>query len=144
MTLAEKICTCRRKQGMSQEALAAQLNVSRQAVSKWETGDAEPESGKLIALARTFGVTVDWLLTGGGDLDEDVQKDENAGKIQELSAFPVSAPKKFCQTFRNLRPGYFLYLGCFLLLLFLSLTVTHALLPLPDFSFDLYRLRYFF
>lgn len=63
MTLAEKIYDCRKKSGRSQEALAEALGVSRQAVSKWETGDAEPELSKLRLLAAEFGVSVDWLLS---------------------------------------------------------------------------------
>lgn len=63
MTLAEKIYYCRKKSGRSQEALAEALGVSRQAVSKWETGDAEPELSKLRLLAAEFGVSVDWLLS---------------------------------------------------------------------------------
>lgn len=62
MKLNEKIFYCRRKAGLSQEALAEELGVSRQAVSKWETGDAVPEISKLLALAKTFDVTTDWLL----------------------------------------------------------------------------------
>lgn len=63
MKLSEKICYCRKKAGMSQEALAARIGVSRQAVSKWETGEAEPELGKLRLLAEAFGVSADWLLS---------------------------------------------------------------------------------
>ena len=63
MTLSEKIAYCRKKAGLSQEELAAQVGVSRQAVSKWELGDAVPEVGKLLALAKAFGVTTDWLLS---------------------------------------------------------------------------------
>ena len=63
MKLAEKIYTLRKKAGLSQEALAELLGVSRQAVSKWETGEAVPELPKLVLLARTFGVTTDWLLS---------------------------------------------------------------------------------
>ncbi len=66
MTLAEKIVWCRRRAGLSQEELAEKVGVSRQAVSKWELGDATPEVGKLLALARTFGVTTDWLLSEDG------------------------------------------------------------------------------
>ena len=43
MNLSEKILHCRRKSGLSQEALADKLGVSRQAISKWETGTASPE-----------------------------------------------------------------------------------------------------
>ena len=63
MKLNEKVFYCRRKAGLSQEALAEELGVSRQAVSKWETGDAVPEISKLLSLAKTFDVTTDWLLS---------------------------------------------------------------------------------
>ena len=63
MKLNEKIFYCRKKAGLSQEALAEELGVSRQAVSKWETGDAVPEIGKLLSLAKIFDVTTDWLLS---------------------------------------------------------------------------------
>ncbi|MBO5024395.1 MAG: helix-turn-helix transcriptional regulator [Clostridia bacterium] len=63
MNLQEKISYCRKKAGLSQEALAEKMDVSRQAISKWETGDAVPEVGKLKLLASVFGVTADWLLS---------------------------------------------------------------------------------
>lgn len=72
MKLNEKIFYCRRKAGLSQEALAENLGVSRQAVSKWETGDAVPEISKLLSLAKTFDVTTDWLLS------EEEPEEENA------------------------------------------------------------------
>lgn len=72
MKLNEKIFYCRRKAGLSQEALAEELGVSRQAVSKWETGDAVPEISKLLSLAKTFDVTTDWLLS------EEEPQEENA------------------------------------------------------------------
>ena len=62
MKLNEKILYYRKKAGLSQEALAAKVGVSRQAVSKWEVGDTGPELDKLVALAKTFGVTTDELL----------------------------------------------------------------------------------
>lgn len=74
MKLNEKIFYCRRKAGLSQEALAEKLGVSRQAVSKWETGDAVPEIGKLLALAKQFDVTTDWLLSEE-DAEEDAKED---------------------------------------------------------------------
>jgi len=63
MNLSQKIYDCRKKAGLSQEALAEKLGVSRQAISKWETGEATPEVGKLLLLANVFGVTTDWLLS---------------------------------------------------------------------------------
>ena len=63
MTLHEKILYYRKQARLSQEELAARVGVSRQAVSKWELGDATPEVDKLVALARVFGVTTDELLS---------------------------------------------------------------------------------
>ena len=60
--LSEKINQLRKKSGLSQEQLAEQLNVSRQAISKWESGTAVPESEKLITISNYFGVSVDYLL----------------------------------------------------------------------------------
>ena len=60
--LGKEIQKLRRSRGLSQEKLAEQLEVSRQAISKWESGAAVPEVEKLIQLARLFGVSVDRLL----------------------------------------------------------------------------------
>jgi len=46
MTLSEKLYTLRKQSGLSQEQLAEQLNISRQAISKWESGQAVPETEK--------------------------------------------------------------------------------------------------
>ena len=62
MTLGEKITGLRKKRGLSQEELAITLGVSRQAVSKWETEEAKPDTDKIVALAEYFEVTTDWLL----------------------------------------------------------------------------------
>lgn len=66
MKLNEKIYWCRKQAGLSQEALAELIGVSRQSISKWETGEASPEISKLPLLARAFQVTTDWLLSEDG------------------------------------------------------------------------------
>lgn len=63
MKLPEKILYSRKRAGLSQEALADMVGVSRQAVSKWETGEALPETAKLAALGAALGVSMDWLLS---------------------------------------------------------------------------------
>lgn len=65
MTLAEKILSLRTARGMSQDGLAEQLEVSRQSVSKWETGQSTPDLDKIIRLADLFGVSVDELVREG-------------------------------------------------------------------------------
>ena len=94
MTLSEKIAYCRKRAGLSQEELAAQVGVSRQAVSKWELGDAVPEVGKLLALAKAFGVTTDWLLS-----EEDTAPEEGP------SPDPADAPPPAEHTWVDSVPG---------------------------------------
>lgn len=65
MTLAEKILHLRTQQGLSQLELAERLGVSRQSVSKWETGQSVPDLDKLIKLSDLFGITVDELVREG-------------------------------------------------------------------------------
>ena len=62
MKLSEKILYSRKRAGLSQEALADMVGVSRQAVSKWETGTADPSTSNLLALAKLFGVSAEELL----------------------------------------------------------------------------------
>ena len=65
MTLSEKILHLRTQRGLSQLELAEKLEVSRQSVSKWETGQSVPDLDKLIKLADLFGITVDELVREG-------------------------------------------------------------------------------
>lgn len=62
MTFADKIIKLRKKEGWSQEELAEKMDVSRQAVSKWEAAQTMPDLEKVLQLARLFGVTTDYLL----------------------------------------------------------------------------------
>lgn len=64
MTLGERIAYYRKKAGYSQEGLAERLGVSRQAISKWETGEATPDAERIIALAAAMGISTDTLLLG--------------------------------------------------------------------------------
>ena len=70
MILADKIITLRKKAGWSQEELAAQLQVTRQSVSKWEGAQSVPDMDKVVSMSRLFGVTTDYLLKD--ELEEDV------------------------------------------------------------------------
>ena len=65
MPLSQKILDLRTQRGMSQEELADALSVSRQSVSKWETGQSVPDLDKIIRLADLFGITVDELVREG-------------------------------------------------------------------------------
>ena len=62
MKLSEKIVNLRKARNMSQEELAEQLGVSRQAVSRWEVGSALPDASNILQLSKLFGVSADYLL----------------------------------------------------------------------------------
>lgn len=71
MILADKIITNRKKNGWSQEEFAEKMNVSRQAVSKWEQGQSVPDLDKILLMASIFGVTTDYLLKDDVELTSD-------------------------------------------------------------------------
>lgn len=83
MTLEEKLQLLRRSRGLSQEQLAAELDVSRQAISKWECGDSTPDLDKLRTICTYFGVTTDYLIweneedvpTGGANTAEPMKRE---------------------------------------------------------------------
>ena len=62
MTFSEKLLRLRKGAGLSQEELAEKLGVSRQAVSRWESGAALPDAPNLLGLSRLFGISIDYLL----------------------------------------------------------------------------------
>ena len=64
MQLNERITQARKQAGLTQEQLGEALGVSRQAVSKWESGQANPDVGYIIRMCELFGLSADWLLTG--------------------------------------------------------------------------------
>lgn len=74
MNFSENLQTLRKAKGISQEQLAEMLDVSRQAVSKWETDGGYPEIDKIIALCGIFGCTMDELITGVVSVDKDKDK----------------------------------------------------------------------
>ena len=67
MSFGEKLQALRKARGWSQEELAGQIHVSRQTLSKWESGGAVPDTENVIALGRLFGVTTDYLLLADGE-----------------------------------------------------------------------------
>ncbi len=79
MTLREKLIVLRDKAGITQMSLAHQLGVSRQAVTRWESGDTAPSMDKLKALAKIYDVSLDWLCS---DADESYENKEKAESIR--------------------------------------------------------------
>ena len=80
MKLSEKLYSLRKKSGLSQEQLAEQLNVSRQAISKWESGVSVPESEKLIVISTYYNVSVDYLIKDDVETADSIQPTSSANK----------------------------------------------------------------
>ena len=81
MNLSTKIYELRKAKGMSQEKLAELVGVSRQSISKWESGETIPELERLVELSRIFEVTTDYLLKPG-EMDELTIRTEKLEKRQ--------------------------------------------------------------
>ena len=75
MAFADTLIALRKARGITQEELANELQLSRQAVGKWESGQSLPETDKLLAVSRYFGVTADYLLEGKGQPQNANQND---------------------------------------------------------------------
>lgn len=87
MTLREKMIVLRDKAEISQMELAHQLGVSRQAVSRWESGTATPSMDKLKALAKIYDVSLDWLCN-------EVESEEKVVGQKEADKEPKHNKKK--------------------------------------------------
>lgn len=83
MVFSEKLMELRRREGISQEQLADRLGVTRQSVSKWESGTAMPELAKLIALSDLFGVSVDYLVKDRMEMPEHVGTSADSARLEQ-------------------------------------------------------------
>ena len=84
MTLGEKLMQARKAAGLTQADIAAKLHVSRQAVSRWESGQSKPSTEKLLALGELYGVSIDQLLN-----TENTEKPTVETTSDEPEAVPV-------------------------------------------------------
>lgn len=101
MTLGEKLLQLRKSKGLSQEQLAAQITVSRQAISKWELGEAMPDTDNVVQLSKILGVTIDYLLNDDYSSEDDLPRtneikddEENAHDRLDSENPEPSAPRR--------------------------------------------------
>ena len=107
MIFSEKLQVLRKNKGFTQESLAERLNVSRQAVAKWESGQVYPDIGNLIEISNLLNVSVDYLVK-----DQDCSVSIKAAPdtdLDELIAFRLEANVNTYAAFKNevnpTRPG---------------------------------------
>ena len=99
MIFSEKLQILRKNKGYTQEILSEKLNVSRQAVAKWESGQAYPDISNLIQISNLFNVTVDYLVRDG-----ECQMQFSSGKmtdLEELVKFRLEANVNTYAAFMN-------------------------------------------
>ncbi len=83
MKLPDKIIELRKAHGWSQEDFAEKLDVSRQAVSRWENGTALPDAQNVLHMSKLFNVTTDYLLNDDYESDKDIPAVQTATKVTE-------------------------------------------------------------
>ncbi len=100
MSLAEKLVSLRKEKGLTQMDLAERLNVSRQAISRWEVGSSVPSTDNLKVLSELYEVSLDYLLSDGvkelstngeGRIFEDIREKKNESKFQKKKMMITTA-----------------------------------------------------
>ena len=86
MSVSKQLIHLRNVKGISQEELASLMNVTRQALSKWETGQTLPDSEKIIRLSEIFGVSTDYLLKGKETDPMDIYSQHDSKSGSDMSA----------------------------------------------------------
>ncbi len=104
MILADKIMGLRKKCGWSQEDLADQLGISRQSVSKWESGMSIPDLEKIIAMSSLFGVSTDYLLKD--ELGEELPSETLATDGLEHRSVSMEEANTYMDTVKELAPKF--------------------------------------
>ena len=128
MILADKIIELRKKAGLSQEELAERINVSRQAVSKWESMQSTPDINKIISLSQIFGVSTDYLLKDDVSDTEICISDDIDTTLKKVS---LSEANKFLSA--NTNHAFYLALGIALCIICVVPTIIISAL-FPAFS----------
>lgn len=107
MTLAEKISLLRKQKGWSQEDLADKMDISRQSVSKWESGQSVPDLDKIIKISNIFAVSTDYLLKEEGESEEFISKPnesyEEEGRVRTVSLEEAGEFMELTRKLSNIR-----------------------------------------
>lgn len=112
LEIANRLQQLRKEKGYSQEQLAAELGISRQAVSKWERAESSPDTDNLICLAKLYGVSLDELLSTDETIEEIVESKEikledvliEKELTEEEKDHQIIKNNKLCRTFEGIIP----------------------------------------
>ncbi len=131
MSLSKKIYELRKANNLSQEQLAEKVNVSRQSISKWESGETIPEIERVIELSKIFNVSTDYLLLSS-EVEDLTNRTEQLEKKQEDLKMEVQQQQ--IKTERILRSLY-VYAIAFAIFAFLHLPYVSFFLDIEDLRF---------
>ena len=129
MSLATKLVSLRKENGLTQIALAEKLDVSRQAISNWEVGKAIPSTDKLKLLCDLYGVSIDNLLNEGVE-DPSNHSDVPNAVTQNMDTECHNANKYTAQDIAHLRR--IVYIGAVLIFVLLAIILSMALSPVQS------------
>lgn len=102
INIAQNISFLRKKAGITQEQLASALNVSSQAVSKWETGTCQPDTMTLPLIADYFHVSVDYLFYGQNYVYNDIYEKN----MKKVASFPQMSEKSYEEALKILASAH--------------------------------------
>ena len=123
MKFNEKLLELRKKQGLSQEELGMELQVSRQTISKWEAAQSYPDFQRLVMLSDYFGMSLDELVK---DLDVQDVRDRKLTDEKVASMYSdVETAKEFVKKFYK----FICYFGIFVILFCVIVFVIHLIFP---------------
>ena len=133
MIFADKLIDLRKKNGWSQEELAEKLNVSRQAVSKWEGAQSVPDMSRIIQLSELFGVSTDYLLKDNIGQVEPSQESAPDSPIRTVGMEEANAFLKIKEdNSRRVALGVMLCILSPILIIYLSGAMDLGRLPLSE------------
>lgn len=143
MDISAKLKELRTKKGLSQERVAEQLYVSRQAISKWENGEALPDMENLVAISKFYGVSIDYILgadeESGRDKKPESEPESSAPSYRGSTAKTDAAPAHSAENYRKMRRWKGWYIAARVsLIVMTAITVINYILKLCNvFNFSL-------
>ncbi len=132
MNISEKIISLRKSRGWSQEELAERLSISRQSVSKWESGSAIPDVDKIIMLSEIFEVSTDYLLkdTEKENINESSTNENKVRKVSRAQAEEYLALRKSAA--KHIALATLLCIISVIPLLIITVATNENIIPLSD------------
>ena len=143
MDISAKLKELRAKKGLSQERVAEQLYVSRQAISKWENGEALPDMENLVAISKFYGVSIDYILgadeESGRDKKPESESESSAPSYRGSTTKTDAAPAHSAENYRKMRRWKGWYIAARVsLIVMTAITVINYILKLCNvFNFSL-------